>query len=132
MAPETATQAWHVDASRFPGDGSDEDQLEFALRYAILAPSGHNTQPWRFRIRGDTVEVHADRMRALAIVDPAGRELVISCGAALFLLRLALRRFHHAPEVALLPEPGEPTLLARVALGQPVEPTRDEAALAEA
>ena len=85
------TNAWSVDPRGFPGDGSPEEQLAFALGYAVLAPSGHNTQPWRFRIHGDVVEVRADRTCALPVLDPADRELILSCGAALFFLRIALR-----------------------------------------
>jgi nitroreductase len=50
---------------------------------AVRAPSSHNTQPWRFRVDGDTVALYADRGRALPENDPDDRELVISCGAAL-------------------------------------------------
>ncbi|MDQ2875014.1 MAG: hypothetical protein M3Y33_09580, partial [Actinomycetota bacterium] len=78
------------------------------------APSLHNSQPWRFRVRGDVVELHADPGRALRQVDPEGRELVISCGAALFGLRLGLRRLGYVPRVELRPDPGQPGLLARV------------------
>jgi len=54
-----------------------KERLRFALRYAIRAPSGHNTQPWRFRIAGDGVEIYADRSRILPVVDPVDRALVI-------------------------------------------------------
>ena len=57
--------------------------LRSLVEYAALAPSGHNTQPWRFRLRGGGAELLADRTRALPVVDPDDRELVISCGAAL-------------------------------------------------
>jgi hypothetical protein len=59
----------------------------------VLAPSGHNTQPWLFNVSGDAVELHADRTRGLPVVDPEDRALVISCGAALFFLRTAIRHF---------------------------------------
>ena len=39
--------------------------LRMAVEHAILAPSSHNTQPWRFQIRDDVLELFADRMRAL-------------------------------------------------------------------
>jgi nitroreductase len=66
-----------------------EPRLRFLLGYAILAPSSHNTQPWRFRLRGPTLDLLADRRRALPVVDPEDRALVISCGAALGHLRVA-------------------------------------------
>lgn len=120
------TVAWNVQEHEFPEHGTVAERLTFALRYAVLAPSSHNTQPWRFRLAGDAVEVYADRTRALAAIDPAGRELVMSCGAALFHLRVALRRFGYLAPTELLPDPANPDLLARVELGDWHQPTRAE------
>jgi hypothetical protein len=78
------------------------------------APSVHNTQPWRFRTAGNVIELHADTSRQLRVADPAGRELLISCGAAVYGLRLGMRSLSYLPEVALLPEPDQPDLVARV------------------
>lgn len=130
--PQISSHPWDIDAQEYPRDGSPQERLAFALRYAILAPSAHNTQPWRFRIRGDMVELHVDRSRVLPIADPAGRELMISCGAALFFLRITLRRFGHAPNVVLNPDSVQPSLVACLWLGERAEPTADEAVLAEA
>jgi hypothetical protein len=94
-----------------------ENALRFAIEQAVLAPSSHNTQPWRFGLDGDAVELYADRSRALPVVDPNGRELVMSCGAALLNLELAIAHVGREPEVTLFPEPSDPDLLARVRLG---------------
>lgn len=109
--------AWHVSAEDFPADGYASDQLEFLLRYAVLAPSNHNTQPWLFRIGVTDLALYADRRRALRVVDPQDRELTLSLGAALFNLRVAAEYFGHAYRVELLPDPTEPNLLARFHLG---------------
>ena len=82
---------WNVSADDFPVDGTSEEKLWFLVRYAILAPSTHNTQPWRFRIHGNVVELYADFTRALPVIDPEDRELIMSCGAALLHLRFGLR-----------------------------------------
>ena len=66
----------------FPRGDSDAEQLRYVLRYAALSPSTRNTQPWRFGIVGDALELRADRSRALAVLDPEGRELVMSCGSS--------------------------------------------------
>jgi hypothetical protein len=124
--------AWRISIADFPWSGSPADKLRFLLGYAILAPSGHNTQPWRFRVVGDTVELCADRSRALPVNDPDNREMVIACGAALFNLRIAIRRFGYTGEVTLLPDPGQGDLLARVRLGAPWEATLEESALFDA
>jgi hypothetical protein len=90
---------WKVSEGEFPKSGDAEEKLLFLLTYAVLAPSGHNTQPWRFRVRANEVELYADRTRGLPVVDPEDRTLIISCGAALFYLRVAIRHFGYADEV---------------------------------
>ncbi|MBI3875396.1 MAG: nitroreductase family protein [Verrucomicrobia bacterium] len=112
------TEAWNIHADDFPLNAPAERQLKFLLRYAVLAPSGHNTQPWLFRVKDGTVELFADRTRALAVLDPDDRELVISCGGALLNLRVAMRHFGYEPEIAVLPDANDPDLLARVRLGE--------------
>jgi nitroreductase len=91
--------------------------LECLLAYAILAPSTHNTQPWLFRINATDVELWADRRRQLHVIDPQGRELLISCGAALFNLRIAAEYFEKATRTELFPDPQRPDLVARLHLG---------------
>lgn len=109
-------EAWNVVEKDFPRDGSLDDQIRFLLKYAILAPSGHNTQPWLFKItKNNMIELYADRSRALPVVDPDDRALIISCGAALYHLRLAANHFGIVDDVELLPDKGNPDLLARVA-----------------
>lgn len=106
----------------YPAYLPEGERLRFLLGYAVLAPSAHNTQPWRWRLDGDTVELRADRTRALPVADPSDRELTISCGAALFFLRLAIRRFGRVDEVEIFPDPSDRDLLARVRLGAPILP----------
>lgn len=123
--------AWdvHTAAGDFPADGLAAEQLRFLLRYATLAPSVHNTQPWRFRLAGEAVTLLADRSRQLPAADPEARELLISCGAALYHLRLALRRHGLRDDVCYWPEPAEPEAVARVQLGEPVTPAAEDALL---
>lgn len=116
---------WRIDAADYPSGGSAAERLRFLIGYAILAPSGHNTQPWLFRIRGDRLELIADRMRCLPVVDPFDRALTISCGAALAMLGMAMRHFGHAPAIDLLPEPEDPDLLARAGFGAAIAPGGD-------
>src|SRR5262252_10507796 len=86
------------------------------LAIASRAPSVHNTQPWRFSVTVHAIELYADPARKVH-QDAIGRQMLISCGAALFGLRLAVRELGRVPAVTLLPDPGRPALLARVSLG---------------
>ncbi|MGD9572169.1 MAG: nitroreductase [Thermoleophilia bacterium] len=90
--------------------------LQAALDAAVLAPSSHNTQPWRFRVDGDVLELRADRSRALPVNDPDDRELLMSCGAALMCARVgaAAAGFHLDLEAS--PDPADPSLVARARL----------------
>ena len=117
---------WNVSEEGFPLQGEPEEKLRFLLNYAVLAPSGHNTQPWLFRLSADEVELYADRTRGLPVVDPEDRALIISCGAALFYLRIALRHFGYAGEIETFPDPDEKDLLARVRSGAQQEATEEE------
>jgi nitroreductase len=102
-------------AGPFPIPAEEVDGLLLA---AGRAPSIHNTQPWRFRVTGESVDLFADASRRLEWVDPDGREMLISCGAALFGLRVAVRCLGYQPVTRLLPDPGQPELLARIQLGE--------------
>ena len=89
---------------------------QFLVTAAARAPSVHNTQPWRFRVSPDAVELWTDPRRKLR-ADPSGREMLISCGAALFGLRLAVRSLGYLPATELLPDPTQLRLMARVRTG---------------
>ena len=67
-----------------------DTEFTFCVRAAIKAPSIHNTQPWLFLLGPDGIEVHSDLSRRLPAIDPTGRGMHISLGAAVFNLRVAL------------------------------------------
>lgn len=128
MSDRHREDPWAISEDGYPARDGARERLRFLAGYAVLAPSVQNTQPWRFRLAGERLELAADRTRALPVSDPDDRELVLSCGAALFHLRLALRRFGHAGEVVLWPDPADPDLLARVGRGAAADPTPEELA----
>lgn len=99
---------------------------------AVLAPSSHNTQPWRFRLSASAIDVLADRRRALPVNDPDDRELTISCGCALMNLRIAAARRELGTETTLLPDAADPDWLARMSFVASAGAPADQAALAEA
>ncbi|MCY2958876.1 MAG: nitroreductase [Planctomycetota bacterium] len=123
---------WQTIEQDFPRNGSWEEQACFCLQYALLAPSTHNAQPWLFRIRAGAIELQADRSRGLAVSDPFDRELSISCGAALFNLRIALQRFGFQVEVEVVPRADDPDLLARVTVVGRARPAAESRLLFQA
>ncbi|MHA6794283.1 Acg family FMN-binding oxidoreductase [Pseudonocardia bannensis] len=88
--------------------------LSAAVEHALRAPSVHNTQPWHWRITAHTVELHADWDRHLAATDPGRRDLVLSCGAALHHLQVALAALDVSVRVDRLPDPEDLGHLATV------------------
>lgn len=120
---------WKTDESRFPRSGSVQDQLAFCLNYAVLAPSIYNTQPWLFKLREDSVEVFLDRSRLLPATDPYGREMTISCGAALMNLIVAIHYFGFESWIQYAPERDAPDLIARIRLGRSRSPDHQDESL---
>lgn len=123
--PVTRVEHVELEPKEFPFGGSDAAKLAFLLRYAVRAPSSHNSQPWLFRLDGDSVLLLADRSRSLPVADADDRELEISCGVALFHLLLAIRHHGFGPELELMPTPDR-DVLARVALGAAQRPAYED------
>lgn len=112
---------WSILAEDFPANGTTPEKWKFFLHYAVLAPSSHNSQPWLFHLRNNMLELYADRRRACRVVDPNDRELIMSCGCALFHLRCAMRHFGYSESVEIFPDQ-DPDLVARLSMD-----TQDEA-----
>lgn len=110
LAPGTgpAYEAWRA---KLTGDGPLS-----LVRAAILAANAHDTQPWRFRVATDQIDLFADRTRTIGAVDPLGRELELSLGCALENLLLAAPPNGYLPELTLLPDPSDPDHVAHVRL----------------
>lgn len=94
--------------------------LRRAVVNAVLAPSVHNTQPWRFVLDGAALEVHADWSRRLPVLDRRGRQLLLSCGCALLNARVTVAAAGLTPRVESFPDPARPGLLARLTALHPV------------
>jgi hypothetical protein len=90
--------------------------LRKAVVRATLAPSVHNTQPWRFVTLGNSLRIYADPTRRLRVLDPTGRQMIISCGCALFNARVGLAAAGYDATIDRLPDPARPNLLARLTL----------------
>ena len=99
----------------------EPEVLKTVTEFASLAPSVHNSQPWRFVAGPQSLEIHLDPSRALTFLDPTGRQMHISCGAVIEFTRLAFRSLGYACTVRLLPDSGNSTLAAKLVVGS-VEP----------
>lgn len=119
-------EAWDVSESEYPSRGRVEDQFEFLLRYAILAPSGPNTQPWMFSVDETGIKVHADLARALPFVDPSNRTLYMSVGCAIANLIEAARHFGFSEEIEFIPDGGRSDLIASIELSSPGRKETDD------
>ncbi len=106
---------WDLSERDFPRAGPIDLQLRFLLRYAILAPSVKNTQPWSFTVASNRVHLAAARNRDLPVADPHQRELYISLGCALENLLVAAEHFGFSHEVTYFPTPEDDRLVATVA-----------------
>ena len=88
-----------------PGRSADAaTRMAWYAAVARWAPSKHNTQPWRFVVRGDTLEIWADPIRLLTATDPHRREVTISCGAAVETACVAARAHGYEPNVTSQPD----------------------------
>jgi hypothetical protein len=92
--------------------------LTEAAMAAGFAPSVHNTQPWRWRMRPDGLDLRAARERQLQVADPEGRLLIISCGAALHHAQVALAAEGREAIVDRMPDTADPDWLARISVGE--------------
>lgn len=122
---------WQIRETDFPGTGSNE-ALKFLLNYAILAPSSHNTQPWKFAVKDTQISVFADKSRWLKAADPTQRELYISVGCALENLLIAGDHFGYKTETTYFPDRNREEYVAQVSFtlgGKPEIPDALFAAL---
>jgi hypothetical protein len=116
LAPGTgpAYEAWRA---KLTGDGALS-----LVRAAILAANAHDTQPWRFALTADRIDLFADRSRTIGAVDPLGRELELSLGCALENLVLAAPPNGYAASVEVLTDRANPDHVARVELAPGTAP----------
>jgi len=96
--------AWTVDEGDFPSSGCVDEKVKFLLRYAILAPSGPNNQPWKFSIKEDELTLMADFERKLPDVEPTNRTMYMSLGCVLTNLLVAAEHFKMGYEIERFPE----------------------------
>ncbi|EFG75931.1 hypothetical protein HMPREF0591_4180 [Mycobacterium parascrofulaceum ATCC BAA-614] len=110
----------------------DNDVLKRAVLLACRAPSVHNSQPWRWVAEGGALRLFVDRHRAIPATDHSGREVILSCGAVLDHLCVAMTAAGWDPKVVRFPDPGDPDQLASVTFSPSEHVTESQHRLAEA
>ncbi len=111
---EPKVTPWQINEKQFPWDKDSNEKLIFLLKYAILAPSSHNTQPWKFSVSEDEIRIFADQTRWLKVADPDQQELYISVGCALENLLIAAEHFKYGHQVTYFPKSDQEELVAIV------------------
>jgi nitroreductase len=114
---------WQIRDQDFPHEGNSREKLEFLLHYASLAPSSHNTQPWKFMAEEDEVQIFVDKSHWLRVADADQRELYLSIGCALENLLIAAEHFGYGCQVAYFPESEKEELAAIVKFGPQGRPS---------
>ena len=106
----------HIAEEAFPRHGTDAERLAYLARYAVLAPSSHNSQPWRLVVGDGQVDVYADLSRWLRVADADRRELHISIGCAIENLLVAAAHFGESYSLELFPDAGSADFIGRIRL----------------
>lgn len=111
---KSGIKTWLVDENNFPREGSLRDQMQFLLNYAVLAQSYYNSQPWKFSLEDDHINMYVDESHWLRAGDPDKRELFLSIGCALENLLIAAEHFDIGHQIQHFPDKENPNLVARV------------------
>jgi len=122
QATSLTRSVWDVEADEFPTDGLIEDQTRFLLRYAILAPSSHNSQPWSFDVTGNEIVIAAEESRWLQAADPDKRELYVSLGCAVENCCVAAEHFGFDPHVEYHDPASAGVVTVTLGEGEPADP----------
>jgi len=122
QATSLTRSVWDVEANEFPTDGPIEAQARFLLRYAILAPSSHNAQPWAFDVNGNEIVIAAEDSRWLEAADPDKRELYISLGCAVENCCVAAEHFGFDPNVEYHGPASASAVTVTLETGEPADP----------
>jgi nitroreductase len=101
-----------VDETLFYRRADSVQRLRFLLRYAHLAPSTYNSQPWKFRLHLNQIWVYADTSRWLKIADSDKREMYLSLGCAIENLQIAADHYSFKSQIKYFPDPLQPELVA--------------------
>lgn len=125
-ASQSTADASQVEQHRGIFRSQKGEEIYAIIRYATLAANSHNTQPWKFAIHADQIEIHPDLTRTLPVVDHQNRSLWISLGCALENLVLAARAYGYETEISY-PQNDTPYIRVRLLIDSPLRSPAFEA-----
>lgn len=91
--PKKPYKAWDINSEEYPSNSSFEEQANFMLGFAVLAPSTFNSQPWKYKIVNQTIEIYMDLLRVPTKTDKTKRFAYISLGC--FIENLVVASTHY-------------------------------------
>ena len=97
--------------------GNGVELAKAVIAAGVLAPSHWNTQPWRMESEGESIRLVADTGRAMPVNDPDQRSMLVSLGASLENMLIALRAYGYYPKVDYFPQAGPKLVVASVTWG---------------
>lgn len=101
--------------------------IEKIIHYGTLAPSGDNSQPWRFKIRNNnTIELYRFPERDTSVYNSHNASIHTAHGAVIENMLVAARDLGYGTELRLFPEPQNPDLTASLVLNQATGPKSQE------
>ncbi len=104
MAAKENYQSWQVAIDDFAKYTTLQEKLFFFIRFGVLAPSSHNSQPWRFTVRQKNIEIEIEPSRTIPVGDPENRFSRISIGCAITNISLAAEHCGFSTAVEYLPD----------------------------
>jgi nitroreductase len=123
------TSVWQIDPQAFPEQAELSEKIKFWLKYAVLAPSAHNTQPWRWEIADNTLSVYRDPVHTLAVGDPTLRETTLGIGAFIENFIIAANHWGHEVAVSDIAWTVNDMLLAKLTVSSPAQAVTVDSAL---
>lgn len=115
-------KAWSVRIDDFYKQPTEVDKVRFLLNFAVLAPSSHNSQPWRFEADGNSISIFLEQSRRLLESDKNNRQALISIGCAIENVLIATDYYGYGTDIQYFTDSEQ---AARIVLSPKVKPHGD-------
>lgn len=103
--------AWMWNYKNIPQNAEPITIIHYFLQAGILAASIHNTQPWKFEVRGNELSIYPDLRYYLHHADPKGKNLLISLGCSIANIECAAGYHGYGTEIKIMGSSVEDTAI---------------------